>query len=164
MMLFADQESHPTIWSDEFGASLRSRSEVQAVRSRPSHRFVMHTWLFYVSVTLVLLRQGQFAPCGHHWPHSRSGLDIQNCQGGVVLILCFAISVYLMWFVLSLMCNFRLLYVQAGSEDGRMVANLTSLLDQCLILEPSKRMTASEALKHAFFTAKWETQGRFQQK
>ena len=42
--------------------------------------------------------------------------------------------------------------LQAGTDDRRLVSQLADLLDKCLGLDPSKRMTVTEALKHAFFS------------
>jgi serine/threonine-protein kinase PRP4 len=41
---------------------------------------------------------------------------------------------------------------KAGADDGRLVSSLTNLLDQCLNLDPTKRATVADALKHPFFT------------
>ena len=40
---------------------------------------------------------------------------------------------------------------KAGADDSRLVASFTQLLDQCLMLDPSRRATVNEALKHPFF-------------
>lgn len=43
---------------------------------------------------------------------------------------------------------------KAGADDGRLVSSFANLLEQCLILDPTKRISVQEALKHAFFTMK----------
>lgn len=43
---------------------------------------------------------------------------------------------------------------KAGADDPRLVSLLTDLLDKSLVLDPSKRLNASEGLRHPFFTAK----------
>ena len=40
---------------------------------------------------------------------------------------------------------------KAGADDLKLVNNLTDLLQKGLILDPTKRLTVSEALKHPFF-------------
>jgi serine/threonine-protein kinase PRP4 len=47
-----------------------------------------------------------------------------------------------------------LLSSKAGADDRRLVVNLSDLLEKLLILDPSKRFTVSDALKHIFFTTK----------
>jgi serine/threonine protein kinase len=42
---------------------------------------------------------------------------------------------------------------KAGADDSKMVAALTDLLEKGLTLDPSKRLTCSEALKHPFFAS-----------
>ena len=41
---------------------------------------------------------------------------------------------------------------QAGSDDGRLVSSLSDLLDKCLALDPQRRISVSDSLKHPFFT------------
>jgi serine/threonine-protein kinase PRP4 len=43
---------------------------------------------------------------------------------------------------------------KAGSDDGRLVSSLADLLDKCLALDPQKRISVIDALKHPFFTLK----------
>ena len=43
---------------------------------------------------------------------------------------------------------------KAGADDTRLVSSFTNLLDQCLVLDPTKRITIQDALKHPFFTLK----------
>jgi len=47
-----------------------------------------------------------------------------------------------------------LLSSKAGADDRRLVTGLADLLEKSLHLDPSKRLTVSEALKHAFFGPK----------
>lgn len=44
-----------------------------------------------------------------------------------------------------------LLSSKAGADDRMLVNKLTDLLEKCLILDPSKRIKVSDALKHPFF-------------
>lgn len=44
-----------------------------------------------------------------------------------------------------------LLSSKAGADDRMLVNKLTDLLEKCLILDPSKRLKVSDALKHPFF-------------
>lgn len=41
---------------------------------------------------------------------------------------------------------------KAGADDSRLVSSFAHLLDQCLMLDPARRSSAPEALKHPFFT------------
>lgn len=43
---------------------------------------------------------------------------------------------------------------KAGADDPRLVSLLTDLLEKALSLDPSKRLTASDGLRHPFFTTK----------
>lgn len=43
---------------------------------------------------------------------------------------------------------------KAGADDGRLVSSLTHLLEQCLQLDPAKRIAVSDALKHPLFGMK----------
>jgi hypothetical protein len=45
-------------------------------------------------------------------------------------------------------------YDQAGADDAKLVSSFTHMLEQILILDPSKRITVQEVLKHPFFTLK----------
>ena len=40
---------------------------------------------------------------------------------------------------------------KAGSDDGKLVSHLADLLDKCITLDPTKRMTVADVLKHQFF-------------
>jgi serine/threonine protein kinase len=40
---------------------------------------------------------------------------------------------------------------KAGADDLKLVQNLTDLLERGLQIDPSKRLTVVEALKHPFF-------------
>jgi serine/threonine-protein kinase PRP4 len=43
---------------------------------------------------------------------------------------------------------------KAGSDDGRLVSSLSDMLEKMLILDPTKRCSVIDALKHPFFTMK----------
>jgi serine/threonine protein kinase len=43
---------------------------------------------------------------------------------------------------------------KAGSEDSKLVVNFTNLLDQCTVLDPSRRISVADAMKHSFFVTK----------
>ncbi len=43
---------------------------------------------------------------------------------------------------------------KAGADDLKLVAQLTDLLEKGLALDPAKRLTVSDALKHPFFGVK----------
>jgi serine/threonine-protein kinase PRP4 len=43
---------------------------------------------------------------------------------------------------------------KAGSDDTKLVVSLTDLLERCLVLDPTKRMIITDALKHPFFSLK----------
>lgn len=40
---------------------------------------------------------------------------------------------------------------KAGADDSSLVSSFTNLLDLCLALDPTKRISVNEALKHSFF-------------
>jgi len=42
---------------------------------------------------------------------------------------------------------------KAGGDDGQLVMAFAQLLDQCLVLDPSKRISVHDALKHTFFVS-----------
>ena len=50
-----------------------------------------------------------------------------------------------------------LLSSKAGADDRKMVVQLADLLDKCLTLDPGKRCSVNEALKHALFTSSTTT-------
>lgn len=43
---------------------------------------------------------------------------------------------------------------KAGGDDGQLVGAFGQLLDQCIALDPTKRISVYDALKHPFFTGK----------
>ena len=43
---------------------------------------------------------------------------------------------------------------KAGSDDGRLVSSLSDMLDKMLVLDPTKRASVFDTLKHPFFTLK----------
>ncbi|KAG6009297.1 hypothetical protein E4U21_002901 [Claviceps maximensis] len=47
-----------------------------------------------------------------------------------------------------------------NEAEARLLNHFIDLLEQCLALNPDKRITASEALKHPFFTSKTTSNGR----
>lgn len=50
--------------------------------------------------------------------------------------------------------NSMLRSAKAGGDDGQLVGAFAQLLDQCIALDPSKRLSVHDALKHPFFTGK----------
>ena len=43
---------------------------------------------------------------------------------------------------------------KAGSDDGRLVSSLSDMLDKMLTLDPTKRCSVIDSLKHPFFNLK----------
>jgi serine/threonine-protein kinase PRP4 len=56
----------------------------------------------------------------------------------------------------------RLLAASAGMDDAesRELNHFVDLLERCLTLNPDKRLTPAEALKHPFFTHRVHVHGR----
>ena len=43
---------------------------------------------------------------------------------------------------------------KTGGDDRRIVMNLCELIESCLVLDPAKRISVQEALRHPFFSTK----------
>lgn len=56
----------------------------------------------------------------------------------------------------------RLMAASSGMNDAetRELNHFVDLLDRCLALNPDKRITPVEALKHPFFTSRVSTAGK----